>query len=190
MLGINEQLNATRFDGDRAYVVIFHVQYRLDPLWLVDLSDPAHPAITGQLEVPGWSTFLQPLGNRLLALGIETNRTTVSLFDVADPAHPGLLSRVPVGTGWSWTEANWDEHAFGVFPDANLILVPFQSWTGTQSVQQVQLVDLFADSLAARGVIEHQFQPRRATIYGDRILSVSGQEQLSVKFSNRAPVTF
>ena len=46
-------------------------------------------------------------------------------------------------------------------------------------------MDLFADSLAARGVIEHQFQPRRATIYGDRILSVSGQELLSVKFSNR-----
>ena len=184
-LGMNEQLHATRFDGDRVYVVTFHVQFRLDPLWVVDLSDPAHPAIKGQLEIPGWSTFLQPLGNRLLALGIETNRITVSLFDVANPEQPALLSRVDLGTGWSWSEANWDEKAFGVFPEANLILVPFQSWTTNGPVLQVQLVDLLADSLAARGVIDHDFQPRRSTIYGDRILSVSGRELLSVKFTNR-----
>ena len=189
MLGISEQLHATRFDGDRVYVVTFHVQFRLDPLWVVDLSDPAHPAITGQLEIPGWSTYLQPMGNRLVALGIETNATKVSLFDVANPAEPQLLSRVQIGSGWSWTEANWDEQAVGVFPEANLILVPFQSWGETQMVQQVQLVDLFTDSLALRGVIDHQFQPRRATIRGDRILSISAQELLSVKFSNRdAPV--
>ena len=185
LLGLSERLHATRFDGDRVYVVTFHVQFQLDPLWVVDLSDPARPAITGQLEVPGWSTYLEPLGNRLVALGIETNRTTVSLFDVADPADPQLLSRVPIGEGWSWTEANWDEHAFGVFPETNLILVPFQSWTGTNHVQQVQLVDLLPDSLVARGVIDHQLQPRRATVRGDRIISISGRELLSVKFSNR-----
>jgi hypothetical protein len=188
-LGINEQLHATRFDGDRVYVVTFHVQFRLDPLWVVDLSDPAHPSIKGQLEVPGWSTYLHPMGDRLLALGIETNSTTVSLFDVANPEQPALLKRVQVGSGWSWTEANWDEHAFGVFPEARLVLVPFQSWTSTGSVRQVQLVDLLPDSLAVRGVIDHEFQPRRARIHGDRILSISGRELLSVKFSNRdAPV--
>ncbi len=184
-LGVNEQLHATRFEGDRAYVVTFHVQFRLDPLWVVDLSNPAQPAITGQLEIPGWSTYLQPLGDRLVALGIETNRTTVSLFDVADPTQPALLSRVGLGSGWSWSEANNDEKAFGVFPEAGLILVPFQSWDTNGAMLRVQLVDLGADSLAARGVIEHQFQPRRATLYHDRILSLAGRELLSVDATDR-----
>jgi hypothetical protein len=184
-LGMGEQLHATRFDGDRAYIVTFHVQFRIDPLWIVDLSDPIHPALQGQLEIPGWSTFLQPLGNRLVALGIETNRTTVSLFDVADAAHPSLLSRVALGSGWSWSEGNWDEKAFNVLSDAGLILVPFQSWITNRYLLQVQLIDLLSDSLALRGVIEHQFQPRRATLFHDRILSVSAQELLSVDATDR-----
>jgi hypothetical protein len=49
----------------------------------------------------------------------------------------------------------------------------------------VQLVDLNADSLTARGIIEHQFQPRRATVYADRILSISNWELLSVDASDR-----
>jgi len=184
-LGQSERLHATRFDGDLVYVVTFHVQFQLDPLWVVDLSDPAHPEIRGQLEIPGWSTYLHPLGDRLLALGIETNRTTVSLFDVADPASPALLSRVALGSGWSWTEANWDEQAFQVLLGSELILVPFQSWTSNGLILQVQLIDLGTASLELRGVIDHQFQPRRATVYEDRILSVSGRELLSVDFTDR-----
>jgi uncharacterized secreted protein with C-terminal beta-propeller domain len=59
--------------------------------------------------VPGWSTYIQPLGDRLLSIGIDNVegwRVSVSLFDVADPAKPGLLSRVPIGTNHSWSEAN------------------------------------------------------------------------------------
>ena len=39
---------------------------RIDLLWIVDLSDPREPVIKGELEVPGWSTYIQPLGDRLL----------------------------------------------------------------------------------------------------------------------------
>jgi hypothetical protein len=184
-LGQSEQLHATRFDGDRVYVVTFHVQFRIDPLWIVDLSDPARPTITGQLEIPGWSTYLQPLGDRLVALGIETNRTTVSLFNVADPAAPVLLSRVYLGTGWSWSEANWDEKAFNVLPEENLILVPFQSWTSNGYIVRVQLIDLETNSLTMRGAIDHQFQARRAMVYQTRIFSVSGRELFGVDFSDR-----
>lgn len=184
-LGMSERLHATRFDGDRVYVVTFHVQFQIDPLWVVDLSDPARPAIKGELEIPGWSTFLQPLGNRLVALGIETNRTTVSLFDVADPARPSRLSRVTLGSGWSWSEGNWDEKAFNVLSDAGLILVPFQSWTTNAYTRQVQLIDLSANSLALRGVIDHEFQPRRATLVRDRVLSISARELLSVDATDR-----
>jgi hypothetical protein len=181
-LGHGEQLHASRFDGDRVYIVTF---FRIDPLWVVDLSNPSAPRIAGSVDVPGWSTYIQPLGHRLVSIGVETNRVAVSLFDVSDPSAPALLSRVRLGQDFSYSEANWDEKAFSVLPDAGLILVPFSGDTTNGYASRVQLVDLNANSVVARGVIEHQFQPRRATVYADRILSISGWELLSVDASNR-----
>jgi hypothetical protein len=184
-LGLSERLHATRFVEDRVYIVTFFVELQMDPLWVVSLADPANPAIQGELEVPGWSTFLYPWGDRLVAAGIETNQTTVSLFDVKDPAEPKLLERVALGSGWSWSEANEDEKAFQVFPDEGLVLVPYQSWEEGAWGSRVQLIDLFEDSLVARGKIEHTMSPRRATLHRDRVLSVSGRELLSVDIEDR-----
>ncbi|MBK8000858.1 MAG: beta-propeller domain-containing protein [Verrucomicrobia bacterium] len=181
-LGHGEQLHATRFDGDKAYIVTF---FRIDPLWVVDLSNPERPRIAGSVDVPGWSTYIQPLGDRLVTIGIESNRVAVSLFNVANPAAPTLASRVALGDSYSWSEANWDEKAFAVLPEAGLILVPYSGNTTNGYASRVQLIDLGRDNLAARGVIEHQFQPRRSTLHADRILSISGWELLSVDATNR-----
>ena len=183
-LGKQEQLHATRFDGDRVYIVTFQ---RVDPLWIVDLADPAHPQIRGELEVPGWSTYIHPMGDRLLSIGINSlqdRRVAVSLFDVSDLAHPALLSKVPLGEDNSWSEANVDEKAFGILPEAGLLLVPYSSYS-TNTQQGVQLVDFNAQSLTKRGFIDHAVQARRATIHGERILSISGRELLSVDATDR-----
>jgi hypothetical protein len=185
MLGPSEQLHATRFAGDKVYVVTFFVQFQMDPLWVVDLSQPEEPRILGELEIPGWSTYLHPWGDRLVACGIETNQTTVSLFDVEDPAHPALLKRVTIGTGWSWSEANNDEKAFRVLPEFGLILLPYQSWDEGVSTTRVQLIDLTPDDLIARGTIDHLMTPRRATLHRDRVVSVSGLELLSADIADR-----
>lgn len=181
----NESLFATRFDGNRLYVVTFR---RIDPLWVIDLANPAQPVIAGELQVPGWSTYIHPLGDRLLAVGVDNtggSRVAVSLFDVRDPAHPALLSRVSLGEHHSSSEASFDEKALGVFPDSELALVPYSAWTTNGYVQRVQLVDLTSTALALRGVIEHEMEGRRATIHRDRILSISGRELLSVDTTDR-----
>jgi hypothetical protein len=181
-LGNGEQLHATRFDGTRAYIVTF---LRIDPLWVVDLTDPAAPHVAGAVDVPGWSTYILPLGPRLVTLGVESNRVAVSLFDVHDPAYPGLLSRVRLGQNYSWSEANNDEKAFTVLTDAGLMLVPYNGDTTNGWTSQVQLIDLNPTTLVARGVIQHQTQPRRATLSHNRILSLSGWEVLSVDATDR-----
>jgi hypothetical protein len=184
-LGLSERLHASRFVGDRVYVVTFFVELQMDPLWVVSLADPSNPTIEGELEVPGWSTFLHPLGDRLVAAGIETNQTTVSLFDVRDPSKPALLDRVAVGSGWTWSEANQDEKAFQVFADDGLVLIPYQSWEDGAWRSRVQLIDLLDESLVSRGRIDHTLSPRRATLHRDRIISVSGRELLSVNLADR-----
>lgn len=184
-LGKDETLFATRFDGDKAYIVTF---LRVDPLWIVDLSDPARPTISGELEVPGWSTFIQPMGDRLLTIGIDNVegwRVSVSLFDVADPAAPGLLSRAPIGTNHSWSEATQDEKAFGWIEEAGLVLVPFTSYDESRGQSGVQLLDLIDDTLTKRGVIEDAVAPRRATLHEDVLLSLSGRRLLAVDPSDR-----
>lgn len=181
-LGGNEQLHATRFDGNRVYVVTF---FRIDPLWVVDLADPTNPRISGELQIPGWSTYIQPLGDRLVAVGVDGSRVAVSLFDVRDPARPALYSKVLLGESYSWSEANNDEKAFTVLPAAGLILVPYSGNTTNGWATRVQLIDLNPTNLVARGIIEHQCQPRRATLANGRILSLSGWEYISVDATDR-----
>ena len=185
-LAKGERLFATRFDADRVYIVTYE---RIDPLWIVDLSDPREPVIKGELEVPGWSTYIQPLGDRLVSIGVDDTdnkrRVAVSLFDVSDVTKPRLIDKVTMGDRWSWSEAQYDEKAFTVLPHAGLILVPYQGYEGTGYAKKVQIIDLNKKTLKKRGVIEHALQPRRATEYQDFIMSISGQELLSVDATNR-----
>ena len=182
----NETVYATRFDGPRAYVVTFR---QIDPLWIIDLSNPSQPTIRGELHIPGWSTYIHPMGDRLIAMGQENwGQPSVSLYDVADATTPKLLSRVALGT-WAWSEANNDEKAFKVLPEAGMILVP---WSGQRTnrtagnyFQGMQLVDFDRDGLNLRGVIEHTFQARRATLHQQRILSLSGTELITADFADR-----
>lgn len=179
----NESLFATRFVADRAYVVTFR---QIDPLWIIDLSNPASPAIRGELQIPGYSSYLEPVGtNRLLAVGVDGGNATVALFDVSDESRPTQLSKVFLGTGWSWSEANSDEKAFKYLPEAGLVLVPWQGYENNQFVQAMQLVDYRGDRLAKRGVIPHKLNARRATAMADRIVSLSGQELLVVDAVDR-----
>lgn len=181
----DESLFASRFDGDRLYAVTFQ---QVDPLWIIDLSDPAKPAIKGHLEVPGWSSFIQPIGDVLLAVGRDGGKVQVSMFDVSDPTHPTLAQRVDVGEGWSWSEAEWNEKAVKILPEDGLILVPVVESSGVSRSNKVCLVefDVAARTLAKRGVINHAFEPRRAaSMEDDTIASLSNRELLLVNAANR-----
>jgi alpha-tubulin suppressor-like RCC1 family protein len=181
----NEQLFATRFDGSRLYAVTYR---RIDPLWVIDLSNPATPSISGELRIPGWSTYIQPWGERLVTVGIDDvngNRVAAQLFDVSDPAHPALLSKVSLGENSSWSEATEDEKAVQILPESGLILLPYQGWLTNGQIRRMQLIDLATNALTARGFIEHEFQPRRATMHGERIYSVSPRELLGVDATDR-----
>ncbi|MEP0846902.1 MAG: beta-propeller domain-containing protein [Phycisphaerae bacterium] len=162
-----ESLRAVRFDGARGYAVTF---LQVDPLFVMDLSDPADPQLAGNLEVPGYSTHLVPLGERLVGVGFDdTNgvRPAVALYDVSDPASPSELSRIIVGEAGSFdtvSEATVDEKALKVIEDAGLILLPFSRFDSDRGeyVDALQLIELGATSLRERGRIEHPGLVRRA----------------------------
>ena len=70
-LGRGERIYAVRFIGDRGYVVTFR---QTDPLYTLDLADPAHPRVRGELKILGYSAYLHPVGEHEL-LGIGQDAT-------------------------------------------------------------------------------------------------------------------
>jgi len=161
-----EQLFAARFLGDTAYLVTF---LQIDPLFSIDLADPAHPSILGELEVPGFSTYLHPLENdRLLAVGVggdesgATWQTVVSLFDVSNRSAPALLARHDLArdnSGWSWSEALYEHKAFQFESTRGLLAAPLGAARVTNGIWEwtstLELVKVDADRLLAHGSVDH-----------------------------------
>jgi hypothetical protein len=127
-LGAGEQIYAVRFAGPVGYVVTFR---QTDPLYTLDLSDPAQPRVAGQLLLSGYSAYLYPVGaTHLIGIGQDANAlgqttgTQISLFDVSDPAAPVRLAHYDVQFGHS--EAEFDPHAFLYWPPSRLLVIPVQ----------------------------------------------------------------
>lgn len=114
-----EQIYAVRFMGQRAYVVTFD---KVDPLYVIDLSDTQAPAILGELEIPGFSSYLHVINDDLiLGIGknaVEENDTAwfqglnIRLFDVSDPSQPIVLESLDYGLRGSETPVRYEPHAF------------------------------------------------------------------------------
>jgi uncharacterized secreted protein with C-terminal beta-propeller domain len=128
-LGKGQRIYGVRFAGPVGYVVTFR---QTDPLYTLDLRDPTHPTVTGQLEIDGYSAYLHPAGDgRLIGVGQAATSQgrnlglAVSLFDVGDPTRPGRLARYELpGSGHSTVE--FDPHAFLFWAATGLLVVPIQ----------------------------------------------------------------
>lgn len=140
----NEDIFAVRFIRDKAYIVTFE---RTDPLYVIDLTDNTSPFIAGELEIPGFSSYLHPMENGyLLGVGQEveqqlipgtgeepvtfpvTTGVKVSLFDVSDPTNPQELSNVSFDD--TYTPVEYDYRALSVLKTGEQyqFAMPLEAW--------------------------------------------------------------
>jgi hypothetical protein len=138
-LGAGERIYSVRFEGPAGYVVTFR---QTDPLYTVDLRDPARPRVAGRLDLTGYSSYLHPAsGTQLIGIGQQADAmghiggTQVSLFDVADPASPQRLATFALSGAHS--AAEFDPHAFLYWPASRLVVVPIQVPYGVASPPSV-----------------------------------------------------
>src|SRR3989338_3685781 len=110
-----ESIYAVRFIGDRAYIVTFK---QVDPLFVIDTSDPKNPKILGKLKIPGYSNYLHPYDeNHLIGFGKAVDESIdqdkvhnpdavyytaiqgvkMALFDVSDVSNPKELFKEVIG---------------------------------------------------------------------------------------------
>jgi uncharacterized secreted protein with C-terminal beta-propeller domain len=98
-MGEGERIYSVRYVGDTAYVVTFR---RIDPFHVVDLSTPSDPVEVGQLELPGFSSYLHPVDDQhVLGIGEEDGDVKAVLFDVSDPSDPTIADDYVLDDRWS-----------------------------------------------------------------------------------------
>jgi hypothetical protein len=199
-LGQGERIYAVRFLGDRGYVVTFR---QVDPLYTLDLADPARPRVLGELKIEGYSAYLHPAGDGLL-LGVGVDATSegrrlgaqVSLFDVADPRAPRRLHARPLGEGTS-TAVEFDHHAFLFWPATRTVVLPVSGPQPDGTFGTVaRVLRAGRDALADRGTIAHRRDgllgdvQRSLVAPGGRLLTVSGLGVAAHRMEDLAPQGF
>jgi hypothetical protein len=192
-----ERLRSARFDGTKLYAITAE---QTDPLFTIDVSNPAQPLQMGELELPGWIYHLEPRGDRLFALGYDNDNAegsmNVSLFDVSNFANPTLIKRVAFGGNWSWAPEDQDRihKAFKIDSTLGAIFVPYgaYSWTETDGYygcshveSGIQIIDFTANSLTKRGMAPLNGFARRALIHQGNLFSVSDSEVSAYNIANR-----
>lgn len=136
-LANDEQVKAVRFIGDTGYVVTFR---NTDPLFILDLSNPAKPAVTGELKIPGYSTYLHPLKDGyLLGIGYDgdeenadMNTVKVSVFDVNDKTNPKETDTFVIKNASSLINSN--PKAFFYYSERDMIAIPVTHYDNSGSV--------------------------------------------------------
>ncbi|TDT17754.1 putative secreted protein with C-terminal beta-propeller domain [Ilumatobacter fluminis] len=189
-LGPGERIYAVRHVGELSYVVTFR---ETDPLYVVDFADPLRPVLRGELKIPGFSTYLHPLGNgRLLGVGRDADPDTgevigsqLSLFDVADPDRPTRTSQIELP---GWTEIH-DHRAVLVWPAASTVVLPgYIDSTGGSVLHVGRYVGqrlIYAGAVYAPSCSNFT----RGVVVGDRLIAVGSGPVQIVDLTTLAPIT-
>lgn len=118
-----ERIYSVRFSGDMGYFVTF---YQTDPLFAVDLSDPASPKILDELKMPGYSAYLHKWSEDLLfGFGVDGDTSGriagLKLSMYKTDADGSLSTVVDKHLYESCSNALYDHKALLISPEKGLI---------------------------------------------------------------------
>ncbi|NIO23184.1 MAG: hypothetical protein GTN38_04130 [Candidatus Aenigmarchaeota archaeon] len=130
-----ESIYSARFMGERGYLVTFK---KVDPFFVIDLSDHSNPRILGKLKIPGYSDYLHPYDeNHIIGIGKETieaeesqgdfawyQGVKMAIFDVTDVGDPKELHKVVIGDRGTDSYVLHDHKAFLFDREKNLLVIP------------------------------------------------------------------
>ncbi|MBU0530771.1 MAG: beta-propeller domain-containing protein, partial [Nanoarchaeota archaeon] len=178
-LAPGERIYSVRFIGDRGYMVTFK---KIDPLFVIDLSQPTNPTVLGKLKIPGYSDYLHPYDeNHIIGIGKDTvegesetrdfawyQGIKIALFDVSDVENPIEEHKIIIGDRGTDSYALQDHRAFLFSKEKNLLVIPIllaeiedknkvEDWSyGDYVYQGAYVYDLTAeDGFDLRGRITH-----------------------------------
>jgi len=181
----DERIYSARFVDDFLYMVTFR---QIDPLFVIDLSDPFDPRILGELVMPGFSTYLQPIADGyVLGIGREDESLKLSLYDVSDPTEPVETSKVLVsdlnsswGSSWTSSIAESDHKAVLYDRTRNMLVIPLSAYFTELGSSQYETWDGFyvftvtpGEGIVFEKALEQDGNPMRALYIEDTLYTVS-----------------
>ncbi|MEM1513990.1 MAG: beta-propeller domain-containing protein [Candidatus Thermoplasmatota archaeon] len=161
-LAEGEQVYSARFVANMLYLVTFR---QIDPLFVIDLSNPLAPKELGNLKVSGASEYLHVYDeNHIIGVGFEADehgRRTglkVALFDVSNFSEPKEVSKYVIEGAYS--EATWEHHAFLLSKSKNMLVIPVEM----QDFAGVYVFNI-ENEISYKGKISHEKISEKTYIY-------------------------
>ena len=161
--GKEEKIYSVRYVGNKAYVVTFK---QIDPLFVIDLSNPTKPEILGELKIPGYSTYLHPYDEtHIIGFGYDTKddgtRITINglkmvMFDISDFNNPKVLFKIKIGDEHTYSNLEYDHKALLYSKERNIIAFPLTNYSrgNTDSRATIYEIDL-EKGFSLKGEISH-----------------------------------
>lgn len=192
-LAEDEKIYAVRFIGKIGYIVTFK---EIDPLFVIDLSDPTNPTVKGELKIPGYSSYLHPYDEKhIIGIGYNTkdngyggitNSTMkMSMFDVSDLENPKEIFAVDIGTDYANSEIIYNHKALFYKKAENLIGFPVnyrsENYMNNQNGFIIFKIDLNNNKFEKYGEILQKLDYRsdiRRVIYIEDILYTLGYSNI------------
>lgn len=201
--GEGETIKSVNFSGDTAYVVTYE---QTDPLFSIDLSDPAAPVLMDGYELLGYSTYMQQWGDgMLLGFGAYADENGIEdgvkfvMFDNSDPNNLGEIDSVRISSEeadhyqYIYSPALWERKALLIAPEKNIIGVPIgiEEWGEDVDYNYTQSYSYrfysFTDGkFVPLGEIkgESEYEMLRAVYIGDHVYALSGGEFVSASIAD------
>ena len=145
-LAEGENMYSSRFMGNKAYLVTYKT---VDPLFVIDLSNPKNPKTLGELKIPGYSTYLHPYDeNHIIGIGMQTEEKIrrdakgkvlstsavitgmkMALFDVTDVENPIQISDTIIGDRRTTSAILTNHKALLFSKEKQLLAIPVNNYS-------------------------------------------------------------
>lgn len=190
-LAKGESIYAVRYQEDTAYMVTFE---QVDPLFVIDLSNPYAPMVLGELKIPGFSNYLHPYDEKhIIGIGKDTqekngNVTTlgmkVSIFDVEEINNPKEMYTITIGENGTYSEALYNHKAVLFSKEKNLLAFPISIMEREQGKTKITLQGAIVydisleNGLIEKGRIHCEEENIQRCLYIEDILYVCGSKTI------------
>eukprot|EP01083_Nonionella_stella_P016342 45654_1 len=201
----NESVRSVRFIQDKAYIVTFET---MDPFYIFDLSDPTSPEKMGELEIPGFSSYLHPIEidgvPLMLGVGEHANETTgrttglkISLFDISDPTSP-TENATFIDEG-AYSSAGNDYKSFRYLKISQKLILPKSEYTWSEkgNFDGFVVYDVGMNEIAPTYEIQHAssydmyrgcwydaYMPARSFVFQSKLTTILSHSVISTDLEN------
>jgi uncharacterized secreted protein with C-terminal beta-propeller domain len=190
-LAPGEIIYSVRFMGEKGYVVTFKT---VDPLFVLDLSNPQNPNVLGKLKIPGYSDYMQPIDEtHILGIGKDVNEledaekvhsagavyytaikgVKMAIFDVSDVSNPKEMYKVVIGDRGTDSEALNDHKALLFDKEKELLVLPI-----TLVENKTGATDYYGQEQTFQGAYVYNVSLENGFTERGRITHVSSEEEL------------